>query len=85
MPATNGKARKMHKMYKAGDIDGVRAMIGSGVDVNARDAYGNALLHKAIRDETLVAALIEAGADVNVRVRDKWHFFAIEHAFMFRL
>ena len=59
----------MHKLYDAGDIDGVLALISSGVDVDALDKDGAALLHKAIYNEKLVKALIDAGADVNVQVR----------------
>lgn len=67
MPTAKDKARRMHEMYEAGDPDGVLALITSGVDVNARDEHGNALPHKAIRNELFVEALIKAGADVNAR------------------
>ena len=69
MPAISGAVRKMHDLYEAGDIKGVWALIRNGVDLNARDSSGEALLHKAILNEALVAALIKAGANVNVRVR----------------
>ena len=59
----------MHKLYDAGDIDGLLALISSGVDVDALDKDDVALLHKAIYNEKLVKALIDAGADVNVQVR----------------
>ena len=69
MPRTKKNARRMHKLYDAGDVDGVLALISSGVNVNALDKNDVALLHKAIYNEKLVKALIDAGADVNVRVR----------------
>ena len=72
MPEMKDDARRMHEMYKARDLNGVLAFINSGVDPNARDEYGDALLHKAIRNELFVKALIKAGADVNVRVRCRW-------------
>ena len=71
MLATNDDARRMHEMYRTGDMDGVLALINekSVIDLNTPDNDGKAMLHKAIRDEMLVKALTEAGADVNVRVR----------------
>lgn len=68
MPLAKDNARKMHEMYEAGDIDGMWALISSSIDVNAPDEDGKAMLHKAVRDEMLVKALIKAGADVDIRV-----------------
>ena len=50
-------------------MDVVQIFIGAGIDVNMRDRRGRTPLHKAIRNEEIVAALIESGADVNARVR----------------
>jgi uncharacterized protein len=53
----------------------IQRLLAWGVDVNARDMYGNLPLHYAARQTTLQASetirlLIEAGSDVNALNRD---------------
>ena len=55
-----------------GDLDTVRTLIGSGADVNERNAEGRTpLMFAAINRETSCAKeLLENGADVNVKAND---------------
>ena len=50
----------------------VRVLVDAGADVNAKNRYGEPLLHRAIEWGTpeIVRVLVDAGADVNIR--DSW-------------
>ena len=62
----------LHRAARAGDIDGLKAMAASGVDVDGRDGRGwTALMHAVNQGYTLlVPLLLEAGADVDIRAPD---------------
>ena len=62
----------LHRAARAGDIDGLRAAIAAGVDVNARDGRGwTALMHVVNKGYTLlVPLLLEAEAEADVRAPD---------------
>jgi ankyrin repeat protein len=54
-----------------GDVEGVRELLAAGVDVDARNRYGQtALMLGAQRGHLeIVEALVEAGADLNVTAK----------------
>jgi len=56
-------------MIEAGDAQGVAAALDAGVDVNAVDQHGKALLIESIheREEDIAALLLERGADPDTR------------------
>ena len=59
--------------WRAVNVQVVLACITTGADVNARNEYGQTLLHltAASTDKpAVITALIEAGADVNARTED---------------
>ena len=58
----------------AGDLAAVRCLIGTGVDLETRDAAGRtALMHAAHGGHTaVVRALAVAGADIEVRDARNW-------------
>ena len=62
----------LHRAAQAGDIDGLKAALDAGVDVNASDSRGwTALMHAANKGYTLlVVPLLGAGADTNLRAAD---------------
>ena len=62
----------LHLAVKAGDLDGLKAALESGADVDARDGQGwTALMHAANEGYTLlVPPLLEAKADPDVRAPD---------------
>ena len=62
----------LHRAAQAGNIDGVKAALDAGADVNARDGRGwTALIHAANKGYTLlVDPLLGAGADTSVRAPD---------------
>ena len=62
----------LHRAAQAGDIERLKAVLGGGVDVNARDARGwTALMHAVDkRHPHLVESLLEAKADPNLRALD---------------
>ena len=62
----------LHRTAQAGDIDGLRAALTSGAEVNARDGQGwTALMHAVNQGyPVLVEPLLAAGADVDMRAPD---------------
>ena len=52
-----------------GDLYTVKRLIAQGVDLNGRDRYGDTALGGAVRyrQESIVSALLQAGANVNAR------------------
>jgi ankyrin repeat protein len=54
-----------------GDVEAVRALLGSGADVNARDRYGQTALMLAAHHghRGIVETLVGAGADLNVTAK----------------
>jgi len=59
-----------------GSLDAARALLGAGADANARSRNEMSVMpiHSAVagRHGEIVAALVEAGADVNVSQRHGW-------------
>ena len=57
-----------------GDAGEVRRLAAGGADVNAREAYGRTPLHVATfgRHRDAIAALVKAGADLNLLERDRY-------------
>ena len=62
----------LHRAAKAGDIEGLKAALAAGVDVNARDGRGwTALMHAVNKGYTLlVPLLLDARANVDVQAPD---------------
>ena len=62
----------LHRAAQAGDIDGLKAALDAGADVNTSDGRGwTALMHSANKGYTLlVDPLLDAGADTNLRAAD---------------
>ncbi len=62
----------LHRMARAGDIDGLTAALAAGADANGRDGKGwTALMHAADQGSILlVPPLLKAGADPNIRASD---------------
>ena len=62
----------LHRTAQAGDVDGLKAALEAGVDVNARDSRGwTALMHVVNKGYTLlVEPLLDAKADPNIRAAD---------------
>ena len=62
----------LHRMARAGDIDGLTAALAAGAEADARDGKGwTALMHAVDRGYTLLARpLLEAGADPDLRAPD---------------
>jgi hypothetical protein len=58
----------------AGDVDGARAALLLGADVNCYEQSGNTPLHLAIEQEfvEIVELLLEFGANVNQKTRSGW-------------
>ena len=65
-------AEVLYRTAKAGDIEGLKAALGAGLDVNARDSQGwTALMHVVNKGFTLmVPPLLEAKADLDMRAPD---------------
>ncbi len=66
------KAVSFRAMVKCGDIDGVRASIGSVKDINRLYKYGMTYLHEAVglgvsNQFLIVQQLIEAGASIDAK------------------
>ncbi len=70
--ATAPRPDELHRAARAGDIDGLKAALKAGVDVNARDRQGwTALMRAANKGYVLlVEPLLTAGADPNLRAAD---------------
>ncbi len=62
----------LHRAVLAGNVDGLKAALAAGADVNARDARGwTALMHAANKGyASMVESLIEAKAKVDERAAD---------------
>ena len=62
----------LHRLVAAGDVDGLKAALTRGLDVNARDGKGwTPLVHAADKGQALlVPLLLKAGADPNLRLAD---------------
>ena len=62
----------LHRAAEAGDVNGLRAALKAGADVNARDGNSwTALMHAVAKGyPVLVEPLLEAGASPDVRARD---------------
>ena len=62
----------LHRTAQAGDVDGLKAALEAGADVNERDARGwTALMHAVNKGYTLlVEPLLNAKADPDVRAAD---------------
>ena len=62
----------LHRAAKAGDIEGLKAALAAGVDVNARDGRGwTALMHTVNKGYTLlVPLLLDARANADVQAPD---------------
>ena len=62
----------LHRAAKAGDVDGLKAALAAGADVNARDAKGRTALMHAVNKgyPLLVGPLLDARADPDVRAAD---------------
>ena len=62
----------LHRAAQAGDVDGLKAAIAAGVDVDARDGRGwTALMHAVNKGYTLlVPPLVDAQANLNIRAPD---------------
>lgn len=59
----------LHKAANGGDLKKVKAILDSGVDVDARDSFGGTALHAAMFQENLeiIQMLIDYGFDVNAQ------------------
>ncbi len=62
----------LHRLVNAGDVDGLKAALATGADVNVRDARGWTPLMLAVDKgyTLLVPHLLEAGADPDIRLAD---------------
>jgi len=60
---------EIHKAANSGDLEKVKAILDSGVDVDARDSFGGTALHAAMfqDDMEIVRTLIDHGFDVNAQ------------------
>ena len=69
-------AKEIIKAAKSGDMSGIRALLASDKSLlEARDKDGSTLLHCAVwkGHQSIVALLLEAGADVNAHNQnDHW-------------
>jgi ankyrin repeat protein len=70
----------MDEFVENAEVRAVRKKVKAGADVNAKDAWGYTLLHKAARQgkEKVVRELVRLGADVNAR--DEFTYTALHRA-----
>ena len=54
------------------NLDSLKYLINSGIDLNAQDMYGNTALHYAAakKDPEAIKILLEAGSEVDIENRD---------------
>jgi len=75
--------QSLHQAAANGDIDGVKALLVQGVDINVKDDGGRTPLHLASLGghQELVKLLISKGADVNAKEdRGNLHATPLHHA-----
>jgi ankyrin repeat protein len=60
---------RLHRAAAAGDLDGIRATLTDGAEIDGRDASGATPLLRAAQHDRVeaFAALLEAGADVDLQ------------------
>ncbi len=66
------RQKKIFTALKAGNIEGVKIGLASGIDVNFSGPTGITLLHRAVRSKQpseIVAFLLENGADPNAQIK----------------
>lgn len=71
MPMTRA-ARRVHRLFDGGDMDGVWNMIEEecSVSPDVLDGNGRTMLHKSIGDTTMIKTLTMADANPNIPVRE---------------
>ncbi|HEX6183002.1 MAG TPA: ankyrin repeat domain-containing protein [Pyrinomonadaceae bacterium] len=71
-PNTNNRINELMVAASRGDLSRVEALLRDGLDVNARDAFGQtALIYAASAGhQTVAEELIDAGADIDARNRN---------------
>ena len=71
-PRPAARPDALHRAAQAGDVDGLKAALAAGVDINARDGRGwTALMHAVNKGYTLlVEPLLAAKAGLDVRAPD---------------
>jgi len=75
--------QSLHRAAASGDIDGLKAVLVQGVDIDAKDDGGRTPLHLASQrgHQALVKYLISRGADVNAKEdRGNLHATPLHHA-----
>lgn len=84
--ATNDENRKraLYWSAKDGQLDCVKYLLEEGVDINAKDKWGQTALHWSAQAGRLgiVKCLVEQGADTNVK--DMWGGTALQWAKTYR-
>jgi ankyrin repeat protein len=60
---------RLHEAARSGDLDGVRRLLAEGLPIDAQDATGQTPVMAATvaRKTAVVRALVDAGADVDIR------------------
>ncbi|NOZ19742.1 MAG: ankyrin repeat domain-containing protein [Planctomycetes bacterium] len=67
LPGCGGKAGKLRKAAKVGDVERVKQLLDAGADINATDMFSQTALHLAALHghKDVVQLLIDRGANVN--------------------
>ena len=69
------------KLCKEGDLEGVKAALQRGADVNTRDNKGQSALHGAVRSSCIDALeLLLSHTNINVNIVDNDGESAVHHA-----